>query len=78
MAGGINAAVVPCMKCLGRADRTSEGLETDYYVCSECGHGYGIDWSHGGPPQRPCWPLSEEEAKEARRMIDLINRKNTS
>jgi len=75
MAGGINAAIVPCIKCVGRAVRAYEGLETDGYECSECGHQFLIDWSHGGPPQKACWPLSEEEAKEARRIIELINEK---
>ncbi len=72
MAGGINANIVPCMKCIGRAVRNYEGMETDGYECSECGYQFSIDWSHPGPPQKPCWPLSEEEAKEARRMIELI------
>ena len=74
MAGGVNAAIVPCIKCVGRADRTSVGLENDWYKCSECGHKFGIDWSHCGPPQTPRWPLTEEEAEEARRIIELIKK----
>ena len=77
MAGGIHAAVVPCMKCLGRAVRTCEGLENDQYQCSECGHGFIIDWMHGGgPPQTPRWPLSAEEEKEARRMLELMKQRD--
>ena len=78
MAGGINTAIVPCMKCVGRAVRVSEGLENDGYECSECGHTFIIDWSHGGPPTKPCWPLSEEEEKEARRIIELIKKRRES
>ena len=73
MAGGIYAAVMPCMKCLGRAVRTYEGMETDTYECTECGYGWTVDWRRGGP-QKLCWPLSEEEAREARRMIELMNK----
>ena len=75
MAGGINAAIVPCLKCVGRAVRTSEGIEDDWYECTECGSKFGIDWSHGGPPQKPCWPLSEAEDKEARRIIELLKKR---
>ncbi|MDQ3908565.1 MAG: hypothetical protein M3268_09515 [Acidobacteriota bacterium] len=67
MAGGVNAAVVPCLRCAGRAERTSEGIENDYYECRECGLKFGIDWFYDGPPQQPCWPISEEEAEERRR-----------
>lgn len=74
MAGGMNAAVVPCMKCVGRAARVSEGMENDGYECGECGFQFLIDWSRGAPA-KPCWPLSEEEAEEARRIIGLINKK---
>ena len=68
MAGGINAAVVPCLQCVERADRISEGQENDYYRCSSCGYKFGIDWSHNGQPQKPCWPISEEEAAERKKM----------
>lgn len=78
MAGGTHAAVVPCIKCIGGAVRTYEGMETDAYECSECGHPFSIDWSHGGPPQKPCWPLSEEETKEARRIMELINERRST
>jgi hypothetical protein len=37
-------------------------------MCSECGDKFGIDWSVDGPPQSPCWPISEEEAKKIRKM----------
>ncbi|MCA1568704.1 MAG: hypothetical protein LC803_24260 [Acidobacteria bacterium] len=66
MAGGINAATMPCLKCAGEARRTSEGQENDFYECGECGFGFGIDWSEGGPPPTPRWPISEEEAEERR------------
>lgn len=66
MAGGVHAAVVPCLKCAGRADRISEGQENDYYRCDTCGYKFGIDWAYAGPPQKPCWPISEAEAAERR------------
>lgn len=72
MAGGVNAAIVPCSKCVGRAVRTSEGLETDWYSCTECGARFGIDWAYDGPPQTPCWPISEAEAEERRKVAALI------
>lgn len=72
MAGGMNAAIVPCMRCAGPAHRTSEGVENDYYKCDECGYGFGIDWSYEGPPREPCWPISEEEALERRAMADRV------
>lgn len=74
MAGGINAAVVPCLKCAGAAQRTSEGRENDYYECGECGLGFGIDWSSDGPPPAPCWPISEDEAEKRRAMADSVFR----
>jgi len=43
MAGGENAAIVPCLKCAGPAHRTYEGQEDDHYRCSECGFEFGID-----------------------------------
>jgi DNA-directed RNA polymerase subunit RPC12/RpoP len=72
MAGGKNAAIVPCGKCVRAAVRTSEGLEDDYYRCSECGYEFGIDWSYDGPPQKPCWPISEEETEERRKIAGLV------
>jgi len=60
MAGGPNAAVVPCMKCFGRAVRTSEGLENDAYRC-EAGHAFLVDWTYDGPPKEPRWPPTDEE-----------------
>lgn len=78
MASGIHAAAVPCIKCAGRADRTSEGQENDYYRCSECGSEFGIDWSYDGPPQSPCWPISEEEAAERRRLAGELARRSSA
>ncbi len=77
MAGGINAAIVACIKCVGPANRTYEGMENDGYECSACGHWFNIDWSHGGPPQKPCWPLSDAEETELRRIIKLMNQRAT-
>ncbi len=71
MAGGENAGIVPCLKCAGPAHRTHEGQEDDYYKCSECGSEFGIDWSCDGPPKRPCWPISGEEAEKIREMVTL-------
>lgn len=71
MAGGSNAAVVPCLRCAGRAERTEEGIENDYYECRECGLKFGIDWFYDGPPDTPCWPISGEEAEERRRQSAL-------
>ncbi len=55
MAGGPHAAIVPCIRCLGPADRTHEGLETDRYRCRECGTDFLIDWSDGAPTEDR-WP----------------------
>lgn len=74
MAGGINAATVPCLKCAGEARRTSEGQENDFYMCAECGFGFGIDWFNDGPPPAPCWPISEEEAEERREAAGRVFR----
>lgn len=68
MAGGINAAIVPCLKCAGPAHRIAEGQEDDYYRCGGCGSEFGIDWFYDGPPQSPCWPITEEEIQERRRL----------
>jgi hypothetical protein len=73
MAGGANAAIVPCMKCAGAAYRTYEGCEDDHYRCSQCGSEFGIDWSCDVPPQAPCWPISEEEAEKIRAMAAQVS-----
>lgn len=72
MAGGVNAAIVPCLKCAGAAQRTSEGQENNFYKCGECGLEFGIDWSGDGPPPTPCWPISAEDAESRRRMVDRV------
>ena len=74
MAGGIFATIVPCLRCAGAAQRTAEGQEDDHYKCRECGNVFLIDWSYDGPPQRPCWPISEEEARNIRRIARLFHR----
>ena len=58
MAGGPNAAVVKCMACTGKANRVSEGLETDLYECEVCYLRFLIDWSRDGPPEKPHAPLT--------------------
>ena len=64
MAGGPHAETVACVVCmtdhrtLTRAERTSEGFETDEYRC-EKGHTFGIDWSAANMPAEPQWPASE-------------------
>jgi hypothetical protein len=73
MAGGINAAVVPCLRYVGRAVRSYEGMENDGYDCSECGYQFSIDWSHGGPPKSPRWPLSQEEEAAAHHFRQLTS-----
>ncbi len=67
MAGGPNAAIIPCRHCAGPARRTHDGLETDWYECA-CGWKMGIDWEHGGPPKRPLWPITDRQ----RRAIEAI------
>jgi hypothetical protein len=64
MAGGPNAAVIPCLFCAGPADRQSEGLETDYYRCRSCGAGFGFDFEEAGPPERPMWPITPEQRSQ--------------
>ena len=59
-AGGPNAAMSPCMYCAGPADRTNGGLETDFYLCRDCGRTFGIDFDAGGPPREPLWPPARE------------------
>ena len=60
MAGGPNAQEVMCMECGSKANRIVEGLETDQYQCS-AGHQFSMNWSHGGPPDTPQWPPSQEQ-----------------
>ncbi len=73
MAGGPNAASTVCPQCLGRAERTSEGIEDDHYECPTCGERFGVDWSHG-QPEEPCWPPTEEQLEQARQMRRLRGR----
>ncbi len=71
MAGGPNAQIVPCWRCAGAADRIAEGLETDYFRCRVCGHEFGICFDEGmgggGPPDRPLYPPTPEDAEAIRR-----------
>jgi len=72
MAGGLNGAVVPCMRCAGKSLRISEGIEDDTYTCTECKHNFGIDWAEGdGPPKKPCWPPSEEWMNQFKQFVDM-------
>jgi hypothetical protein len=60
MAGGPNAAVMLCLSCLGKANRTAEGAENDQYLCELCGRGFSVDWRKG-PPKEPTWPPSVQD-----------------
>lgn len=71
MAGGPFAAAVMCLTCLGRADRTGEGQETDWYLCSRCGKKFGMDWSDGAP-QTPEWPPTAAHLAEVRRLYPWL------
>ena len=77
MAGGIHAAWVMCMHCTGRAARTREGIEDDWYRCDECGREFGVDFSRG-EPERPCWPPTAEELETARRRLRLQDKAKPS
>jgi hypothetical protein len=37
-----------------------------------------VDWSYDGPPEKRCWPISEGEAEERRKIVKKIysNRKD--
>jgi len=74
MAGGPNAAIAPCMRCAGPADRTSDGLETDWYRCRACERTFGICWDGEPLPERPMWPITEEEADKIRALARLLDR----
>jgi hypothetical protein len=70
MAGGPNAKVVMCIHCTGKAIRTYEGSETDWYLCKRCGRAFGIDWEGGGgQPDKPCWPPSRKEIEAAKTFL---------
>lgn len=71
MAGGPFATALPCFRCataglVTRAERTSEGLETDLYRCPN-GHVFGVDWRRG-PPTAPTWPPSPAEVAAIERL----------
>ena len=76
MAGGPNAAVVACMRCGEKALRISEGLESDYYKCSDCGETFSIDWECDGPADKPCWPPSKEWNLEFQAVQEQLNNRN--
>ncbi|MGZ3474132.1 MAG: hypothetical protein ACXWUG_07255 [Polyangiales bacterium] len=63
------------MKCFARAERTSEGQETDLYRCEQ-GHEFGIDWSPEGPPTSPRWPPSDEARKQFETMQRILERRD--
>lgn len=59
MAGGRYQERAVCLACmmegvLSPAQRTSEGIETDWYECAQ-GHSTGVDWSRA-PELRPPAP----------------------
>ena len=72
MAGGPNAAAVFCLKCLGKAIRTYEGMENDSFRCQDCGQEFTLDYRRG-MPLRPCWSEDEAEYKEAKRIAELFS-----
>ena len=70
MAGGSYASHMVCTQCLlehgdlVRAERSSEGLETDWYHC-ENRHHFGISWDGVDLPDEPGWPPSEKQRQAA-------------
>lgn len=63
MAGGPQAAIVPCYICLDDhtltpAHRVHEGQESDVYRCAR-GHDFSIDWARG-PATEPQWPPPDD------------------
>ena len=72
MAGGENAEYVPCGRCAAKANRESEGIETDRYQCTECATEFGIDWDGEGPPAEPCWPPSAKWLAEFHRFRTIM------
>jgi hypothetical protein len=63
-----------------RRPRRADGrrIEDDYYECRECGLKFGIDWFYDGPPQKPCRPISAEQAEERRRKAARTSRNANS
>ena len=61
MAGGPHAAATACLRCAERAERVSEGSETDFYRCGRCGCQFGMDFDALGEPTKPLWPITPEE-----------------
>ena len=62
------------MRCAGPADRTHEGLETDWYACRACGERFGICFDASGgsaPPDEPMYPPTAEERAAIRRFNGL-------
>jgi hypothetical protein len=78
MAGGPNAAVVPCDVCLfdegmvTQATREHEGVESDEYVCAR-GHRFGVTY-RGAPAPEPLWPPGPEVEAEAERVRAALKR----
>ena len=64
MAGGPNAAVAGCWRCAELANRVSEGIESDGYLCASCGYQFSIDFFSSGPPSEPLWPLTPRQKAE--------------
>src|SRR5262245_52867881 len=76
MAGGENAAAVPCWECAERADRFREGIETDWYRCTSCRHEFGIDYEYSGPPDAPLWPPTPEERESILQAAMMVVRQH--
>jgi hypothetical protein len=70
MAGGPHAAVVMCLHCGGKANRMSEGLENDWYLCESCEKKFGVHWDDG-PPAAPQWPPTAEQLEHLRQLHQL-------
>lgn len=72
MAGGPGAKTAPCVRCTEAADRIREGLETDWYLCPQCGQRFGICFERGmgggGPPTRPLVSPRQDPTQEPVRL----------
>jgi hypothetical protein len=71
MAGGLHAAIVPCLYCAARAERTHEGIEDDHYECSACGRRFGICFDDG-VPTTPSWPITVDQTAAIRKAGQVL------
>src|SRR5262245_66633505 len=77
MAGGPNAASVMCILCTERAERTSEGVETDRYRCTACGQTFLVNWDES-QPSAPCWPPRPEDVASLKAVVATRSRASAS